>query len=422
MAAYLARAGHAVDVYERRPDPRRTDPEGGRSINLALSHRGLRALAELEVEQRVRPITLPMRGRLMHALDGSLTLQPYGTEADQVILSVGRSELNRILVERAAELGARFHFEHRIRDIDYASGQLSLDGGPGGSRQASHEAVVGADGAYSAIRSRLQRRTGFDYSQDYLKHGYKELSMPPDAMGDFAMDPNALHIWPRGGFMMIALPNLDRSYTCTLFWPLEGENSFAEVDDATSVAAYFERHFPDVPALIPDLDAQYRDNPVGSLVTIRCAPWAVEDRVVLIGDAAHAVVPFYGQGMNASFEDCRLLMDCLERAGGDRRSAFAAFSSERKDDADALADLAIYNYQVMRDRVASRGFLLGKAMGRVLHRLMPATFTPLYTMVTFTSMPYAEARARWLRQRAIARRAAWGALVLILLLVMVSLT
>lgn len=417
LAAYLARARHDVDVYERRADPRRSSPEGGRSINLALSHRGLRALAELEVEDEVRAITIPMRGRLMHSLNGSLTLQPYGTEKDQVILSVSRSDLNRILVERSDQLGARFHFGHRIRDVDIDSARLKVESADGHRSEMVHDAVVGADGAYSAIRGRLQRRSGFDYAQDYLTHGYKELSMPPTAAGDFAMDPNALHIWPRGGHMMIALPNLDRSYTCTLFWPLEGENSFAEVDTAPDVSRHFERHFPDVPDLIPDLEEQYRGNPVGSLVTIRCAPWSVGDRAVLVGDAAHAVVPFYGQGMNASFEDCRLLMEALTRAGGNRAVAFADFGQSRKKDADALAELAIYNYQVMRDKVASRGFLLAKATGRILHRLLPGTFTPLYTMVTFTSMPYAEALARWRRQRAIARWAGAAALTLILLLI-----
>jgi len=415
MAGYLAQAGHRVEVYERRPDPRKAAPEGGRSINLALSHRGLRALGDVGVEESVRRITVPMRGRLMHGMDGSLTLQPYGTEADQVILSVSRADLNRILVERAADLGATFHFSHRIRDIDVDSATLTVEA-EGGTRHMEHDAIIGADGAYSAVRARLQRRSQFNYSQDYLTHGYKELSLPPDSGGDFAMDPNALHIWPRGGHMMIALPNLDRSYTCTLFWPLEGENSFGEVDVVADVTGYFNQHFPDVPALIPDLEEQYRINPVGSLLTVRCGPWMVSDRVVLIGDAAHAVVPFFGQGMNASFEDCRLLMESLGNAQGDRARAFAGFYSARKADADALADLAVYNYEVMRDRVASRGFLLGKALGRVLHRALPATFTPLYTMVTFTSMPYAQARDRWQLQRALVRRGFAGVAVLFLIL------
>lgn len=417
MAAYLAKAAHQVEVYERRPDPRRATPEEGRSINLALSHRGLRALADVGVEDQVRAITVPMRGRLMHGLDGSLTLQPYGTEADQVILSVSRSDLNRILVERAAELGAEFHFGERIRNVDVDRATLTLENGDAGTRQVAHDAIIGADGAYSAVRSRLQRRSQFDYSQEYLTHGYKELSMPPDAGGAFAMDPNALHIWPRGGHMMIALPNLDRSYTCTLFWPLEGSNSFRTLDSAASVAPYFQEHFPDVPPLIPDLEEQYRTNPVGSLVTIRCGPWMVSDRVVLIGDAAHAVVPFYGQGMNASFEDCRLLMEAMGRSQGDRGRAFAEFAGSRKKDADALADLAIYNYEVMRDRVASRGFLLGKALGRMLHRVLPGTFTPLYTMVTFTSMPYSLAQQRWQQQRVIVRRAVLGAALLLMFLI-----
>ena len=413
MAAYLADSGRRVSVYERRPDPRDLAEEGGRSINLALSHRGLRALDGIGIAEVAQRITIPMRGRLMHGLDGKLTMQPYGSRADEVILSISRAGLNRILLDRAEELGASLHFDHRVRDVDVEAGALDVERPDGTRVRVEHEAIIGADGAYSAVRARLQKRSGFDYTQRYLTHGYKELSMPPRD-GAFAMDAHALHIWPRGGFMMIALPNLDASYTCTLFWPLEGPNGFSDVQGDDRVLRFFNTHFPDVPDRIPDLTEQYRANPIGSLLTIRCHPWNA-GRTILIGDAAHAVVPFYGQGMNASFEDCRLLMQEIERAGSPAE-AFARFQTEREPDTDALADLAIHNYTVMRDRVASRGFLLGKAAGRLAHRLMPGRFTPLYTMVTFTSMPYAEARDAWLRQRRLARRAGWVALIVLLLL------
>ncbi len=414
MAACLAQAGETVDVYERRSDPRTHEAESGRSINLALSHRGLSALEHVGIADAVQRITVPMRGRLMHSVEGTTTLQPYGVDPGQVILSVSRAGLNRMLVERAAELGARFHFRERVRSVDPDAPTVTVGNGSGGSRTVRHETVIGADGAFSAVRHRLQRRSGFNYSQTYLTHGYKELSLPPTGSGDFAMDPQALHIWPRGGFMMIALPNLDRTYTVTMFLPFEGDHSFSSIDSDEALEAFFARHFADARPLIPDLPEQYRTNPVGSLVTVRCGPWFVEDKVVLIGDAAHAVVPFYGQGMNASFEDCALLMESLDQTAGMRASAFDHFYGLRKPDADALAGLAVANYQVMRDRVQSKGFLWGRKAGRILHRLFPTRFIPLYTMVTFTSMPYAEAEQRWQEQLAGLKRI--GVLVAFVLL------
>ncbi len=412
MAALLATDGYDVSMYERRPDPRPNPAEGGRSINLALSHRGIRALDEIGVTDAVLSETVPMKGRLMHGIAGDLTFQPYGTSDEQVIHSVSRSGLNRTLLDAAEQAGATLHFEQRVRRIDLERAVLQFDAGPSEeARTASHDFVIGADGAFSAIRAQMQRQSGFDFHQSYLEHGYKELSMPAAPGGGHAMQRHALHIWPRGGHMMIALPNADGTYTCTLFWPLRGPVSFEAIESERDITELFETAFPDVGPLIPDLVEQYSTNPVGSLVTIRCGPWNHGDRALLIGDAAHAVVPFYGQGMNASFEDCRLLRDQLR--SGTRAEAFERFASERRADTDALADLAIDNYITMRGRVASKTFLLGRAIGRIAHRLLPRVFVPLYTLVTFTSVPYATAAARWERQVRIARTA--GSLLLITL-------
>jgi kynurenine 3-monooxygenase len=268
----------------------------------------------------------------------------------------------------------------------------------GRSEVLDADAVIGADGAFSAVRARLRRRDRFDYRQDFLTHGYKELTIPPADDGGFRMENDVLHIWPRGGFMMIALPNADASYTCTLFWPFEGGNSFAAVRTESEIDAFFQRQFPDAVPHMPTLVEDYIANPTSSLVTVRCAPWNVGGKVVLIGDAAHAVVPFYGQGMNASFEDCEILDRVMGRHPGNLEAAFDEFAVSRKPDTDALADLAITNFVEMRDRVASPAFLMRKALGRVAHRLFPRWFVPIYSLVTFSTIPYAQAVERARRQ------------------------
>jgi kynurenine 3-monooxygenase len=391
MAAYLGNAGYRVRVFEKRPDPRTSGAAGGRSINLALSTRGIAALDRVGLAEPVLADAIRMRGRLMHSVSGGLTFQQYGTEDSQVINSVSRAGLNRALIEAADRFpGVSFHFDRSCVGIDTASGRPEFADGAGTRTTADADLVIGADGAFSAIRGTMQRQPGFDYSQSYLSHGYKELEIPPGSDGGFRMEPNALHIWPRGGMMLIALPNADGSYTCTLFAPMTGPGSFEELRSDDAVAELFERQFPDAVPQMPTLLEDFRTNPVGALVTVRCAPWHGAGKVVLIGDAAHAVVPFYGQGMNASFEDCLLLASCLQREP-DIGSAIQTFSEGRKPDADALADLAIGNFLEMRDRVASPVFLARKKLGRWLHRLFPGWFVPIYTMVTFTLTPYAEA-------------------------------
>ncbi len=407
MTIYLGRAGYEVDLYERRADPRRGRALEGRSINLAISARGLHALERAGLRDEILAISVPMEGRMMHSARGDLTFQPYGTKKGQAIHSVSRAGLNMRLVEAAEAMpNVRVHFGQRCRHVDLESGRAEfVDAESGAVIEAAGDAVIGADGAFSAVRAQMQRLERFNYSQTYLDHGYKELVIPAAAGGGFQLAERALHIWPRGGFMMIALPNHDGSYTCTLFWALEGPSSFAALQTEADVVAYFREVFPDALPLMPTLAQDYFRNPTSALVTIRCSPWRHADRVVLLGDAAHAVVPFYGQGANAAFEDCVVLDDCLRSHGDDLGGAFAEYEGSRKENVDALADLAVANFYEMRDHVASRAFLVKKRAEKILHRLFPRWFVPLYTMVSFSRIPYADAVRRDRAQWAALRRA-----------------
>lgn len=419
MALYLARAGHDVEIFERRADPRRAQTGRGRSINLALSTRGLGALAGAGLGETVLAQAIAMRGRIVHAVDGRTVFQPYGTEVDQVIRSVSRAALNALLLDACEQQGrVALHFSQRCIDLDLEAPALVVEEDASGRRRrVETAAVIGADGAYSAVRARLQRLDRFDYAQNFLSHGYKELTLPATDDGGFRLEPHALHIWPRGGSMMIALPNIDGTFTCTLFWPFDGANGFAALRDAAEVREHFGRYYADAVPHLPTLVEEYFANPTSPLVTIRCWPWH-HDRVVLLGDASHAIVPFYGQGANAAFEDCVVMDDCLRRHGGDFAAAFAEFGQARKVHTDALADLALENFIEMRDRVASPVFRLRKRVERTLHRLLPGWFVPLYTLVTFTSTPYAQARQRAERQWRIVTAAAL--LVLLALVVVVA--
>jgi kynurenine 3-monooxygenase len=395
LACYLGRAGRQVEVHEKRPDPRQGPAEGGRSINLALSVRGIHALREVDLAEDVLAESVLMRGRMIHARDGALSFQPYGKDDTEALRSVSRAGLNRLLVKSAAgRPSVRLFFNRRCVGLDPGTGAVDfVDETTGISARAEAEAVIGADGAYSAVRAWMQKREGFNYSQDYLEHGYKELTIPAGLGGAFRMEPNALHIWPRGNFMMIALPNLDGSFTCTLFWPFEGPNSFATLDTEAEVLAFFREQFPDAVPLIPRLAHEFLTNPTGALVTICCRPWSV-GRAVLVGDACHAVVPFLGQGMNAAFEDCTVLYQCLLEHGWQWEKAFARYEALRKEHADALADLCIANFVEMRDRVGSPWFVLRKRLAVLLHALLPRWYLPLYTMIEFTRIPYADAVRR----------------------------
>jgi kynurenine 3-monooxygenase len=400
MACFLGKAGHRVDVYEKRPDPRAGGRAEGRSINLAISVRGLDALREIGLADAVLQGAILMRGRMMHSPTGQLTFQPYGKDDSEAIHSVSRAGLNLTLLEAAARYHTvRLFFSRKCTGIDLATTAVELlDEAAGEVTHVPAEVVIGADGAYSAVRAQMQKQERFNYQQDYLAYGYKELTIPPGPDGGFGMEEHALHIWPRHSFMMIALPNRDRSFTCTLFLPYEGPNSFAGLRSEAEVLRFFRDQFPDAVPLMPALLPDFLKNPTGPLLTVRCGPWHVGGKVVLIGDACHAVVPFLGQGMNAAFEDCVVLNQCLAEKAPDWEAAFRAFEERRKPHTDTLADLCIDNFIEMRDRVSSRMFLLKKKLGILLHKLFPRWYVPLYTLVSFTRTPYAEAVRRARRQ------------------------
>lgn len=418
LACYLGKRGYDVDLYERRGDIRAARIVRGRSINLALSVRGLKALDGVGLVDEVMAEAIPMRGRMMHSETGELTFQPYGTEETQVINSVSRAGLNRILLAAADRYpNVKMHFEHRCRDIDLDSAVAEFENGSTGERtRVQNDLVFGTDGAFSAVRAQMQRLDRFDYSQTYLPHGYKELVIPPTDDGGFRIEKNALHIWPRRSFMMIALPNADGSFTCTLFWPLDGPFSFSALKTEADVDGFFRRWFADAVPHMPTLVEDYLSGPPSSLVTVRCFPWTHGGRVALLGDACHAVVPFYGQGMNAAFEDCRVLDECIEKHSPEWTKILTTYENARKKNVDTLADLAIANFVEMRDHVASPWFLLKNKLGKLLHRVFPKWYIPLYSLVTFSNVPYFEARERARRQSRIVRYTAWTTLLVILVL------
>ncbi len=414
LAAYLGRRGYDVDLYERRADPREGNIIGGRSINLALSTRGIHALEQLGIADEVLQHAIPMRGRMIHDKPGNLHFAPYDVDPNKHINSIGRAALNTAVIEAAQRYpNVRVHFSHRCTDVDLDSGTAelvdsSVEAGVSPADpvrqviEVSADAIIGVDGAFSAVRQSMHKKLAdFEYDESYLAHGYKELTIPPALDGSWRMEKEALHIWPRKSFMMIALPNPDGSFTCTLFWEFEGPRSFASTKTDDDVRRFFDEEFPDAVPLMPALLEDFKNNPTGSLVTIRCAPWYHKDKVALVGDAAHAVVPFYGQGMNAAFEDCVVLDECLAEFPDNRERAFAEYFARRKENADALADLAVENFIEMRDKTASRTFRAKKKLDHALEAALPGIYLPLYTMVTFTRIPYAEAAQRARRQDSI---------------------
>jgi len=407
-ACCLSRLGYSVQVRERRPDPRMSGYAGGRSINLALSARGLAALRSVGLEELVlERDAIRMPGRMIHTAgtraEVKQRFQPYSASGHDAINSVSRGGLNVTLLRAASEqAGVTMVFDSPCTDVDLAAPAAMFDrdggggGGGGGGRSERVEAdlIVCTDGAYSVARGAMMKTDRFEYSQTYLQHGYKELVIPAKDGGGYALEPNALHIWPRGGSMMIALPNRDGSFTCTLFWPYEGDHSFASLRSDGDVTAHFEKHYADAAPLMPTLLADYRMNPIGSLVTVRCWPWQANGKVVLAGDSAHAIVPFYGQGMNAGFEDATALAACLEAHAGNQRAALETYQQQRKENADAIAEMALSNFIEMRDTSGKPAFLYRKRLERAVHRLLGERGTPQYELVSFSTVAYIEAQRR----------------------------
>jgi kynurenine 3-monooxygenase len=395
LAVLLVQRGFAVEIYERRPDMRRVRMSAGRSINLALSTRGIHALQQTGLWERMRNIIIPMKGRMMHSVAGALTFQPYGQNEAEVIHSISRAELNIALMNAAEQHGATIHFNRRCTGYDWKTGAIRLrDEETGKETTLEAEVVIGCDGSASSIRAEMLRMNRFNFSQQYLDYGYKELTIPAGPQGEHLLETHALHIWPRGNHMLIALPNIDGTFACILFLPFEGADSFAGLTTPVELDQFFESRFPDAVSLMPQLAENYFANPTGAMVTIKCSPWHVEGKALLLGDAVHAIVPFFGQGLNCGFEDCSCLVELLDRDGADWPRIFAKFENERKVNTDAIADMAIENFTEMRDRVADSRFLFRKKVELALEQRYPQIFVPKYAMVTFHRIPYSVALAR----------------------------
>lgn len=406
LAVFLARRGFRVEVFEQLSDMRRETVPSGRSINLALAERGIHPLRQLGLYERVDEFAIPMRGRMVHPLNGRPELQPYGTREHEMIFAVHRARLNEVLLDAAeAETGVTLHFEHKLTGGDLEDGTLELrDEDEGRTLTVQADPVIGTDGAGSGLRKLIERAAGKTTDAELLDHGYKELTIPPSTDGGFRLDPNALHIWPRGGYMLIALPNTDRSFTATLFLPNDGEPGFNQLDSDESVRAFFEREFPDVRPDIPDLEREFEERPTGVLGTVHCPAWHLDGRALLLGDAAHAIVPFHGQGMNCAFEDCGRLDALIAELGPDWPAVFDAFEAERRPNAEAIATMALENYGEMRDAVQDPKFKLKRELERTLELRHPDRFVPRYSMVMFHRLPYQEALKRGRIQAAILDR------------------
>ena len=402
LSIYLSKRGYKVKLFERRGDMRKERMNAGRSINLALSDRGIKALEEVGIMDEIRKICIPMHGRFLHHADGNTGFQPYGKQG-QFINSVSRGELNKKLMDFAEHHGAEIDFNHKCQLIDWKEDTITFE--TANSSLITHHSslIFGSDGAYSTARLQYQlQHDRFQYSQYYIDFGYKELSIPPDKDGKFKMEKNALHIWPRGNYMLIALPNIDGSFTCTLFFPFEGEPSFDSLATKEKVKTFFEKTFTDALPLMSTLEEDFFTNPTSSLVTVKCYPWIQEDKFALIGDAAHAIVPFFGQGMNCGFEDCSVLNSLIDKYGDNWATILSEYQELRKPDADAIAELALNNFIEMRDRVADPKFILQKKIEAKLHERYPDKWIPAYSQVTFSPhIRYSEALCRGQKQEAI---------------------
>lgn len=392
MAIYLAKKGFNVELHERRGDMRKNAVDAGRSINLAITARGWRSLDEVGLKEKVSAISIPMRGRMVHDVQGNTSLQPYGQTDAEVIYAASRSLLNVMLLDAAETYkNLKINFNARCTGYEPDKSLLQFDG-----KDVTAEIVIAADGAWSPVRRSLMSRIeNFNYSQSFLEYGYKELEIPPAANGAFRIEKHALHIWPRKNYMMIALPNTEGSFTCTLFYPKQGKGSFAELQTPQKVTEFFNRDFPDAVPHMPGMIGDFFGNPTGALVTVKCGPWNLDGKAVLIGDAAHAIVPFFAQGMNSGFEDCAVLNSLIDSTSPDWEKVFTEFTRLRKPNADAIADMAVENFTEMRDSVTDPVFLLKKKVGFELEKRWPGKFIPRYSMVVFhPDIPYAEAQRR----------------------------
>ncbi|AYN66978.1 FAD-dependent monooxygenase [Euzebyella marina] len=392
LAIYLKKLGHAITVFDRRPDIRNIT-FSGRSINLAMSNRGWNALEEVGIAEEIKKIAIPLDKRAMHVIGKPMYFQKYGKEGE-AIWSISRGVLNKRMIDLAEAEGVHFRFDEKVWDVDLPEAKIFTGETEKGEwKEYNYDMIFGCDGAFSRVRHKMQRRSRFDYSQDFIDVGYKELSIPPNADGTHKLDKNSFHIWPRGKFMLIAMPNLDGSFTCTLFLPFEGQVSFDSLTTKEEAKKFFETYFPNVMQVIDDLLVDFFKNPTSALVTMKCYPWTYWDKVALVGDSAHAVVPFYGQGMNAGFEDIFVLHELIQKHGDDWLQIFEQYQKERKPNADAIAELSYRNFVEMSSKTADPKFLLQKKIEKHFASKHPDKWIPIYSRVTFSDRPYSEALA-----------------------------
>ena len=394
MATYLSSLGFSIDVYEARSDMRKNSISAGRSINLALSVRGIRALKDIGVYEKIEPDLIPMRGRMIHDVNGNINFQPYGQKRNEVIFSVSRSNLNKTLMNYAENTNlVNFHFNHELQNIDLKKSELRFN-----NKDVPFNVILGSDGASSKVRDFICENSNVSFIKKPLGHGYKELTILPNINGEFQIDSNSLHIWPRGKFMLIALPNADRSFTCTLFLPLKGFNSFHYLDSKNKVLHFFQKYFPDTLHLIPNLPDEFLKRPVGKLGSIYCNKWNYKDVAAIFGDAAHTIVPFFGQGMNASMQDCTVMYSFVKKYNGNWDKIFSRFSERQVANGYAIADMALENYIEMRDSVNDPNYKIKRELEFELENKLWDRFVPRYSMVSFHEIPYSEVLRRGVTQ------------------------
>ncbi len=405
LSIFLAKRGFEVNVYEKRPDMRKADIAAGRSINLVVSDRGWKALDKVGISSEIKKITIPVYGRMTHDLDGKQKFLPYSVKK-RAIYSVSRGGLNSKLMDIAEQYpSVNFHFNEKCIDVETSSATAVFQNMQTGEKTTvTSDIIIGADGAFSEVRNLLQKTNKLNCSIEYIDHGYKELIIPANEDGGWKLDKNALHIWPRKKFMLMALANLDGGFTCTLFFPLSGGQSFETIKNQKELLHFFNGVFPDAIPLMPDLAEDYFRNPASSLMIVRCFPWSYQDKVALIGDAAHAIVPFFGEGMNCGFEDCYVLNNLIDEHGDDWNKIFENYGRQRKPNGDAIAELSLRNFIEMRDLVADPEFLLRKEIEAKLHKKFPGKWTPLYSLVKFSDIPYQDALKEGERQDVIMKK------------------